>query len=59
MENEGGSDVLAYLKEHDRKQSEKKAVNKVIKDNEAKLQDVRDQIYGKPGKFYDQKVLLG
>ena len=30
MENEGGSAVLEYLKEHDRKMSEKKAVNKVI-----------------------------
>ena len=34
MENEGASAILEYLKEHERKLSEKKAVNKVIKENE-------------------------
>ena len=53
MENEGASAILEYLKEHERKLSEKKAVNKVIKENESKIQEVHDLVYGVPGKFYD------
>ena len=58
MENEGGSAILEFLKEHERKTNEKAAVTAVIEANEARLQEYRDKVYGKPGQFMDAKVLL-
>lgn len=59
QEAEGGSAIIDFLKEHDRKTKEKAAVQKVIDKNERKLQLEQDEINGKLGiNFMQQKVLL-
>lgn len=58
LENEGGSAILEFLKDHERKINEKAAVTAVIDANEARLQEYREKVYGKPGQFMDSKVLL-
>ena len=58
QEAEGGSAILDFLKEHDRKTKEKAKVKRVIEKTEEGLQQVHEDIYGPPGQFIDCKVLL-
>ena len=58
QEAEGGSAILNFLKEHDRKTKEKAKVKRVIDKTEEGLRQIHQEVYGPPGNFMDCKVLL-
>ena len=59
QEAEGGSAIIDFLKDHDRKTKEKAAVQRVIDKNERKLKHEQDEVNGNLDMNYmQQKVLL-
>ena len=53
MEAEGGSAILQFLKDHDMKQKQKAAVQKVIDRNQDKINKIHDELYGVQPKFME------